>query len=146
MFKRKDLSASEQATAVVDQGIIPGCKHIHIQFCQIDLSQFLHPGPGLVKDQAFTGRYRISLGTLAVLSFFITKVVGRADLCVVIHLLGAKLKFYITTGDRIIKSDMKGAVAKGVGIGYIIPVKGRHIVRQTGIFKWMCKACLLLHI
>ena len=69
MFKRKDLSASEQATAVVDQGIIPGCKHIHIQFCQIDLSQFLHPGPGLVKDQAFTGRYRISLGTLAVLSF-----------------------------------------------------------------------------
>ena len=67
MFKRKDLSASEQATAVVDQGIIPGCKHIHIQFCQIDLSQFLHPGPGLVKDQAFTGRYRISLGTLAVL-------------------------------------------------------------------------------
>ena len=106
MFKRQDLTASEQATAIIYQMIAIRLKHVHIHSGQIKFLQLYQPFISFIKVLAFSGTDNICSRPVKLLAFLLSEMICLTYLSVIIHILCTKLQFCITPGQVVIKCDM----------------------------------------
>ena len=102
VFERQNLASSKKSTAIIDQLIVNGLEHVHIQLRKFQFLQFRQTLISIVKINAFAARNLVMLGTTRFLSLFIPKMVCITDFGKVIHIFCSKLYFRIATGKIII--------------------------------------------
>ena len=110
VFERQDLATSKQSAAIVDQLIVNGLEHVHIQLRKFQFLQFRQALIRIVKVNALATRNLIVLGTTRFLCFFITEVVCITDFSKVVHILCSKLDFSIAAGKIVIHRYMQRLV------------------------------------
>ena len=107
VFERQDLATSKKSTAIIDQLIVDGLEHVHIQLRKFKLLQFRQALISIVKVNALAAWNLVMFGTSRFLRFFITKVVCITDFSKVVHILCSKLYFRIATGKIVIHRYMQ---------------------------------------
>ena len=91
MLERQDLPAPEQPASVVDELVVDGLEHVHVNFCKFKFLQFGEALIRIVKIHALPARNLVALGTACLLQLLVTKMVRLAYLGEVVHVLGAQL-------------------------------------------------------
>lgn len=139
VFERQDLATSKKSTAIIDQLIVDGLEHVHVNFCKINPLQFCQALIRIVKVNALATRNLIVLGTTRFLCFFITEVVCITDFGKVVHILCSKLYFRIATGKIIIHRYVQRLVPGASRSRYRIMV-----IRLNGIFQQIAMTAILM--
>ena len=122
MLVRQDLSAAEETAAVVDETVVGGAEHIHVHLGQVQLLEQHAPLVGLVEPDALALGNLMPAGALPLLALLVGHVVGDADLCCIVHLLGTNLYLHIAVGATVKESDVQRLILRPVLIGDIVTV------------------------
>ena len=139
VFERQNLASSKQSAAIVDQLIVDGLEHVHIQLRKFKLLQFRQALIRIIKVNAFATWNLVVLGTSRFLRFFITKVVCITDFSKVVHILCSKLHFRIATSKIVIHRYMQRLVTGAS--------RSRHrimVIRLDSIFQQIAMTAILM--
>ena len=129
VFERQNLASSEKSAAIVNQLIVDGLEHVHIQLRKFKFLQFRQALISIVKVNAFATWNLVVLGTTRFLRFFIPEVVCITDFGKIVHILCSKLYFRIATRKIIIHRYVQRLVPGASRSRYRIMV-----IRLNGIF------------
>ena len=124
MFERQNLPAPEQPATIVDELVVDGLEHVHVNFRQLEFLQLCQALVSLVKINALAARNLVALGTARLLQLLVTEVVRLAYLGKIVHVLGTQLQFRIATREIVVERDMQRLVTRAS--------RGRHVIAVIG--------------
>ena len=134
MFIRKDQPSFEKAASVVDQLIAYRAEHVYVYLRKVELLKLHLPLVCFIKEPVCSYGDLVSSFMFLFLAFFISQVVCKTDLGVIVHFLGPELHLKIGPRQIIVKGDMKGLVARRTRVQDIVAVErtyGRpHLIRH----------------
>lgn len=110
VFERQDLATSKQSATIVNQLIVDGLEHVHIQLRKFKFLQFCQALISIIKVNALAAWNLVMFGTTRFLSLFIPEVVCITDFGKVVHILCSKLYFRIATSKIVIHRYMQRLV------------------------------------
>ena len=124
MFERQNLPASEQPATIVDELVVDGLEHVHVNFRKLEFLQLCQALVSLVKIDALAARNLVALGAARFLQLLVTKVVRLAYFGKIVHVLGTQLQFRIATREIVVERDMQRLVTRAS--------RGRHVIAVIG--------------